>query len=74
MDIVAHPAKQLVRADLDDQVQVTSRSSLGPGIPLSRQTNPLSIPGSRLDAELQRLLPRHHSRAIAGVTRVLNLA
>src|SRR6202041_2932801 len=62
------------RPHLDDQIQIPRRRTLGSGIALTRQPNPLPIPRPRLDVELQRLPPRHHTRTFARRASILHLA
>ena len=69
-----HPRKHRVRPHLDDQIQIARRAAVRARVALARQPDPLPIARSRLDAELQRLAPRHHALAVARRAAILQLA
>src|SRR5271168_1471322 len=71
--VIRAPRKYRMRPRLDNQKQITRRPTIGPCVAFARQTNPLTIPGPRLNPKLQRLPLRHHALAIAGRARVLHL-
>ena len=66
--------EELVRADLDDEVEIARRRAFGAGVALAGQADALAVARAGLDAELQRLAARDHAGAVAGGAGVLHLA